>query len=166
MATVCASELPSNALLLKYAAPAGYADCYVTEVAGVVSHDAFVRAFYTSPLFRVERAILKWFASRPSTDQDAHALASGTRDKFAAWHVEARSENQLLLADFSGRTRSWFMVKVIEGTQGPRTRLYFGSAIVPQVNQSTGRKSLGPVFSALLGFHKLYSRALLRAASG
>jgi hypothetical protein len=165
MTTVCASKLPSDALLLKYAAPVAYSDCYVAEVAGMVSHETFVRAFYTSPLFRIERAILKWCASRPSTDKDASALAAGASDKFAAWRVEDRSENQLLLVDFTGRTRSWFMVKTAEGSPGQGTLLYFGSAVVPRVDKTTGEKSMGPVFKALLGFHRVYSRALLRAAS-
>jgi hypothetical protein len=165
MTTVTASDLPSTALLRKYAAPVGYADCYVTEVRGVVSHEAFVRAFYTTPLFRLERAILKWFASRPSTDEDAMALASGAGDKFAAWRVEGRSEDQILLADHTGRTRSWLMVRATRSAQGQRTLLYFGSAVIPRVNKETGEKSMGPAFTALLGFHRLYSRALLRAAS-
>ena len=166
MTIVRASELPSTALLQKYAGPAGYADCYVTEVAGVVSHTAFVRAFYTTPLFRVERSLLKWFASRPSTDEDVDALASGNSDRFAAWRVEGRSENQILLADFTDRTRSWLMVHANQSAQGPRTRLYFGSAVVPKVNKHTDEKSIGPAFNVLLSFHKLYSRSLLRAARG
>jgi hypothetical protein len=44
------------------------------------------------------------------------------------------------------------------------TRLYLGSAVVPVVSRSTGPSSIGFLFKALLGFHKLYSRALLGAA--
>jgi len=44
------------------------------------------------------------------------------------------------------------------------TRLYFGSAVVPRRSARSGREGLGPLFSSLLGFHKLYSRLLLRAA--
>ena len=44
------------------------------------------------------------------------------------------------------------------------TRLYFGSAVVPVANKSTGKGKMGFAFKALLGFHKLYSRALLHAA--
>jgi hypothetical protein len=67
--------MPAAAMLQKYAPPVGYTDCYVAEVAGVVSHEAFVRAFYTTPPFRVERFILRWLASRPSTDEQARVLA-------------------------------------------------------------------------------------------
>jgi hypothetical protein len=56
------------------------------------------------------------------------------------------------------------MVAVAENSDFIGTRLYFGSAVVPVHSLKRGRTSLGPVFTALLGFHKLYSRVLLRAA--
>jgi len=140
-------ELPSGALLRRYRVSRAYADCYVAEVAHPVSHAEFVEAFYTTAVFRLERLILRLLVSRPSTDAEARELARGERSSFAAWTVEGRTENQLLLRDLTGRTRSWLMVS--------GTRLYFGSAIT----------SLGPMFRALLGFHKLYSRVLLWAAA-
>lgn len=123
----------------------------------MVSHAEFVEAFYTSGLFKTERFILSWVVSAPSTDQEARELALGKREAFAAWHVEARNQNQILMA--AGRTRSWLMVCPADGC----TRLYFGSAVVRK-NLRAGPGSLDPGFSALLGFHKWYSRALLRAA--
>ena len=63
----------------------------------------------------------------------------------------------------TGRTRSWLMA-VPQGDGGPVTRLYFGSAVVPVRDRKSGRMRLGLTFTALLGFHKLYSRALLSAA--
>ena len=44
------------------------------------------------------------------------------------------------------------------------TRLFFGSAVVPIVDRHSGQASMGFAFRVLLGFHKLYSRVLLRAA--
>jgi hypothetical protein len=44
------------------------------------------------------------------------------------------------------------------------TRLYFGSAVVPVVDETSGQARMGLAFKALLGFHRLYSRALLSAA--
>ena len=152
--------IPAAALLRRYQDGDGYADCFVTEVEGEVSQAEFIEAFYTTPLFKVERAILKWFASRPSTDLDAKALAGGRASTFAAWRVEDRSADQLLLADFTGRTRSWLMA----APAGGRTRLHFGSAVTPVTNARTGRRGMGASFRALLGFHKLYSRLLLRSA--
>jgi hypothetical protein len=42
--------------------------------------------------------------------------------------------------------------------------LYFGSAVVP-VRGKSGRPAMGRQYRALLGFHKLYSQLLLRAAA-
>ena len=45
------------------------------------------------------------------------------------------------------------------------THLYFGSAVAAGiVDKQSGQAALGFTFEALLGFHKLYSRALLSAA--
>lgn len=158
-------ELPQTALLRRYKDGCAYADCYVTEVAGAYSQAAFVEAFYTTALFKVERVILRWLAARPSTDVEAKQLAEGRIAAFAAWRVEGRHPDQVLLADFTGRTRSWLMVAPVPGAGADvRTRLYFGSAVVPRRHATSGRPSMGISFHALLGFHRLYSRLLLRAA--
>jgi hypothetical protein len=160
-----ACELPAGSLLLAYRRGGAFADCYVAQVPGAVSHADFVEAFYTSPVFRLERAILR-LAGWPASDADARELADGCREAFAAWTVEGRAERQLLLADMTGRTRSWLMTAPVDA--GPAgaggTRLYFGSAVVPRRRAPAGPLELGLAFRALLGFHKLYSRALLRAA--
>ena len=151
---------PDEALLARYSAQDGcYTDCFAVDVPGVVSFEAYVAAFYTTWLFKLERAILKLAVKRPSTDAQAVELAAGRRDSFAAWDVEARAEDQLLMCDLAGRTRSWLMVAPADGG----TRLYFGSAVVP-VTGKDGKPTLGFGFSALLGFHKLYSKALLWSA--
>jgi hypothetical protein len=160
MATINPCPLPPAALLLSYQGDGMYADCYSTDVAASVSHAEFVEAFYTTRTFAVERLILKLFAGKPSTHVDAKALAEGKTEKYAAWTVEGRAPDQLLLADLTGRTRSWLMV----APQGTGTRLYFGSAVVPRRDPKTGQSSMGGMFSALLGFHRLYSRVLLSAA--
>ena len=157
-------SLPGDALLNAYRTSGAYTDCYATDIDGSVSHQQFVTAFYTTPLFKLERVILKWAVSRPSTDTDAQQLAAGAVDTFAAWHVEKRSENQLLMCDLHGRTRSWLMVAPLKTDRGPATRLYFGSAVVPVKSASTDTPTLGFGFRALLGFHKMYSKALLSAA--
>jgi len=154
--------LPPAALLKRYVAAGAYVDCFVVEVARPVACAQYVEAFYTTAVFKLERAILRTFVSRPSTDAEARQLARGERTAFAAWTVEARSHDQLLLADVSGRTRSWLMVAP---SGNGKTLLYFGSAVIPARDRTTGRASLGTVFGALLGFHKLYSRVLLYSAS-
>ncbi len=164
MSPIRRCDLPADALLQRHAGAGGHADCYAVDVAGRVSHAAFVEAFYTTWVFKLERWILRWFASRPSTDAQARQLADGTRDSFAAWSVEARAADQLLLADFTGRTKSWLMVAAAGSAASPGTRLYFGSAVVPVRSRRAGWTRMGWVFRALLGFHQLYSRVLLGAA--
>ena len=155
-------EIPPDTLLAGYVRAGTYVDCYVTQVERPVSHSEYVEAFYTTALFKVERLILRWLVARPSSDLDAKRLASDGAQTFAAWKVESRGKDQLLLADFSGRTRSWLMVTPSES--GASTRLYFGSAVVPRLRAGSEQGTLGWSFTSLLGFHKLYSRALLRAA--
>ena len=158
------SAVPQHALLGRYAHGGAYTDCYFTEVAGSVSHAEYVEAFYTTAVFRLERALLAWLVSKPSSDAQARQLAAGELNAFAAWRVEERSVDQLLMCDFKGHTRSWLMVAPVQSAGAPTTRLYFGSAVVPIVDKASGQERLGFVFRALLGFHKLYSRVLLRAA--
>ncbi|MEO7409816.1 MAG: hypothetical protein ABIU10_00645 [Sphingomicrobium sp.] len=156
----------ANALHSHYAASGGHADCYAADVPAPVSLADFVYAFYTSPLFRLERWILAVVLGKPSTDAEAKAVAAGDApfDRhgakgcdtavFAAWTVEARTDDQLLTCDYQGRTRSWFMVQ-----PGEPTRVYFGTAIAA----SRGGR-IPFAFRALMPFHRLYSRALLWSA--
>lgn len=164
MASIEKLALPADALLARYIRPNYYTDCYSTVIAADVSHADFVNAFYTTCLFRLERFILTFAVKKPSTDADVASLANGTASRFAAWTVEARAENQLLLCDFRGRTRSWLMIAPESEYEISGTRLYFGSAVVPVRDDESDAESVGWAFTALLGFHKLYSRALLYSA--
>jgi hypothetical protein len=166
MPAVRPCPVPQDSLLHAYQRGTGFADCYVAGVAGAVSQAAFVEAFYTSGLFKVERTLLQHLASRPATDAEARLLAQGQARRFSAWQVEGQSDGELLLADLSGRTCSWLRASAIESpTQTPRTRLYFGSAVVPRQHGGAAQPGMGWPFHALLGFHRLYSRLLLQAAS-
>lgn len=166
MSTLQVCELPEQALLRPYKLRGAYTDCYAMDLPSAVPHADYVEAFYTTALFKVERQVLAWFAARPSTDLQARQLARGEVDQFAAWHVEGRDANQLLLCDFLGRTRSWLMSVPIDGGPSPGTRLYFGSAVVPKsIDPKSGKPAFGLAFRALTGFHHLYSQALLRAAA-
>ena len=158
------TAMPGDALLAQYTRSGAYTDCYSIAVPGHVAHAEYVEAFYTSRVFKLERLILKWLVSKPSTDAEARELAAGARERFAAWAVEGRLANQLLMCDYLSRTRSWLMVAACGSDAAPATRLFFGSAIVPVVDKATGQLALGSPFQALLGFHKLYSRVLLRSA--
>ena len=153
-------SIPEKALHARYAAEGAYLDCYVTDIEHPATLAEFITAFYTSWLFKLERSILAWAVNKPSSDAEANELARGQRTAFAAWTHEARAENQLLLCDFQGHTRSWLMVS----SQPAGTRLYFGSVVTPRRDQRTGRLEMARSYRLLIGFHKLYSRALLAAA--
>ena len=146
-----------NTLLESYLTRGAYVDAYTTELPGQVTLPEYLFAFYTTPLFKLERMILKLVISRPSTDAQARAIAEGKIDQFAAWTVEARREDEILMCDLVERTRSWFMVVPAKDA---RTRLYFGSAVVP----AAGKARLEFGFRALLRFHQFYSVLLLWSA--
>ena len=170
MFSINACPMPESALLNEYRnrSPSedaeAYTDCYTVDIDGAVVLSEFVFSFYTTLVFKLERAILKHLAAKPSSDYEAKQLSDGSIDAFAAWTVEQRTEEQLLMRDYRGRTRSWFMVSPIVATGQPRTLLFFGSAVVPVENRKTGKLEIGSGFSLLLGFHKLYSKILLYSA--
>jgi hypothetical protein len=161
MPPVRPDELPDDSFLRTYRRDGHYADCWSLTLPAAISQAQYVEAFYTTWLFRLERWLLRWLVARPSTDAQAAQLARGEREGFAAWSVERRGESQLLMCDFQGATRSWLMSVPAPGG----TKLYFGSAVVPRRDARSGELRLGRAYSLLLGIHKLYSRALLAAAS-
>jgi hypothetical protein len=157
--SVVATPLPETALLQRYVDSGDYTDCFATQIPADSSLPEYVQAFYTTPLFKAERFILHWLASLPSTDDGARQLAFAERDAFAAWTVEERSEDQLLMIDVRRRTGSWFM----HAARGPGSRLYFGSVVFRQNKTPAGRE-MRSTFRSLLGIHRFYSRALLSSA--
>ena len=159
------AQLPQASLLLALRRSGSFVDCYTVQVPLPVAQAQFVEAFYTTPLFKAERAVLRLFARSPSTDQDARNLAEGTTDTFAVWRVAQRTNEQLLLTDRTGRTSSWLMALPDSAESGRTTSLFFGSAVTGRTDASTGKQAVGPVFRALLGLHDVYSRRLLEAAA-
>ena len=157
MPSISAQPLPEDALLQRYNDGSGhYTDCFTAQLSQKISLPQYVEAFYTAPLFRAERVILRYTVKRPSTDQDATDVAQAKTTSFAAWDVEDRTENQLLMCDFAQKTRSWFMARdTEEGTQ-----LFFGSAVT--LDPNTGK--LGALVEATTWLHVIYSRALLKGA--
>lgn len=159
---VVEAPLPPGALLARYEGGGGYTDAFVVTIPGRVTQAAFVAAFYTTALFKLERLVLAVLVSRPSTDEEARRLANGESERFAAWTVEAREPGQILLCDFMGSTRSWLMsVEGAANAPGAKTRLWFGTALVPR----KGAAGPGAGFRAMVPIHRLYARALLKAAA-
>jgi hypothetical protein len=153
---VRSAELPAGVLLDRYRQSGQFTDCRAVEVAGSVTLGEFISAFYNSAAFRPERWLLGLLLRRGANAADVASLSAGTTERFAAWTVEARLPDQLLLCDFQSKTRSWLMVEPLP--QG--ARLWFGSAVV------TSRSRFDAfVFRALLGFHAGYSYVLLRSAA-
>ena len=153
------TTLPTSALLSRYAFEDNgtelphYTDCFVTSTSASVDLRTYVYAFYTTPLFRSERLVLRLLGMR-SRDEDITDVLDGRRSSFAAWTVEDRTDTELLMCDVNARTRSWF--KVDPDATG--TRLYFGSAVTADGNELPGS------YRALLKLHRFYSRRLLMAA--
>lgn len=166
MLDISESSLPDGALLARYHGEesghgaSAYVDCFTTRLNRHVSISEFVATFYQTWLFRLERFILASLAGVRSTDEDAIAVAEGHADGFAAWDVEARAEDQLLLSDLNGRTRSWFRVE----QAGTGTQLFFGSAVLPVVDAETGEARVTRTYRWLLDFHRFYSVLLLASA--
>lgn len=160
MPTIENRALPPQSLLRRYAASGAYTDCYTTAIARPLALPAYVEAFYRGAAIRLERQLIGWLMGWPSTDEDVRRLAHGEAERFSAWRVEDRRDDQLLLSDVSGRTRSWLMCRPDDGG----TRLFFGSAVVPRTDPTTGEPAMGRLFKPMLGFHRLYSRLLLSAA--
>jgi len=162
MPVIALDTPPANSLLQAYRDRRAYTDAYCLVLPRAVSLSEYIEAFYTTWLFKLERHILSILVAKPSSDDQAVALARGDRTRFAAWSVEARETDQIVMRDYLGKTCSWLMCE--PQTDGA-TRLYFGSAIVPARIRSYGRVDLGLPFHLMLGFHRSYSRALLRAAA-
>ena len=137
-----------------------YGDCFTIEVDRAVTLTQWVFAFYTSPLFRIERFILRVLAKAPSNDLQAEDVASGRRETFAIWVVGARTKDQLLMCDRYGKTRTWFR-SVPQASGG--TMLQFGSAVAARTRPD-GATGMSGGFKLLLEAHKIYSRALIGAA--
>lgn len=153
------SELPTDALLARYAVDDDgnplphYTDCFSTTIAGHVDLAEYVYAFYTTPLFRSERLVLRLLGIG-SSDADITAFLEGRQNNFAAWTVEDRTDRELLMCDINARTRSWFSVEHVEAG----TKLYFGSAVTAEGDRPPGG------YRVLLKLHRVYSRRLLAAA--
>ena len=155
------AELPQDALLQKYHLLNAFTDCYTTTIESSVDFNSYVSAFYSTKLFRMERFILKWVVNKPSSDQQLKNLVNDSSNEFAAWTVEARDEDQILMCDFQSRTRSWLKIEPLSDG----TRLYFGSAVTSIRKDDRGNYKKDKIFSLLSIFHHWYSKALLKSAA-
>lgn len=149
MIRIEAIDLPVSSVLAQGAAVGDYLDCFAVQQRRAIGLGEFVAAFYATPLFRLERAVLALVLKRWVRDREVVALAQGA-EQFAVWRVIYRDADQILREDRSGATRSWLAVE--------DHRLLFGSG----VRARGGQLSLS--VRLLLPLHRAYARALLRAA--
>ena len=165
--SISREPLPEDALLNTYSGSVhperwgAYGDCFSVTIDRSVNLAEFVFSFYTSPVFQIERWLLRVFVGTPSNNAAARALADGAATSFAVWYVGRRTPTQLLMCDRYERTRSWFRV-VPEGCES--TRLQFGTAVAANHDDRTGTARLGGGLRILMLFHVLYSKVLLYAA--
>lgn len=164
MPAVNAEKLPANALSARYADAGAFTDCYYIDIPRPVSLQEYILAFYTTPIFKIERLILALFARTPANENDAVELSKDNSNRFSIWTVESRLAEQILLCDFSNKTRSWLMLVPLKGNEQNYTRLYFGSVVIPSGVSKNGKPSFGILFHLLGGFHQIYSRVLLKSA--
>ena len=167
MFSITQDAVPADALLKTYQGgprPEGWresGDCFAVSVDRVIPLAAFVFAFYTSRVFRIERLILGLLAGAPSTDTEARRLADGSGTSFAIWRVGERTATQLLMCDRYERTRSWFRVVPLKDG---KTLLQFGSAVASNGGPRAAASARRTLFRLLLKFHVVYSQILLNAA--
>lgn len=161
MTKVTEVPVPEDSLLAGFGNDADYRDCFIRDVPGDVSLEAYLERFYCSRAFLPERLVLKALG-KPASSADAHALAAGKTERFGVWQVAGRREarssggtvahsrTEALLNSKPTGTASWFAVEPVD----TGTRLYFGSW-VGSINDSG--------WNALLRPHLWYSQELLAA---
>ena len=160
-----ATQIPQECLLRAYELTDGcYTDCYQIDVDGPPDFQRYIRLFFDTWIFRLERRILALSGQKFATTEDVEALACGEIDRFAAWRVEKRTANELLMTAQKGRIRTWLYLPA-DRNDLDKTRLMFGSAVLPVETGDASKKRLGWVIRFLLPFHRFYSRLLLKAAA-
>jgi hypothetical protein len=170
MLNISRIEVPDWSLLKTYRAPKNpeawdyYQDCFTAKVDRSVALSEYIEAFYTGTAFRMERWILRFAVNKPSTDTDVRALAAGTATTFSAWRLLQRTDLQILLEDFQGRTRSWLAVLPAPQTIDGLTVLHFGSGIAATQASASAAPVMPRGFRWLSSFHVRYSEVLLHAA--
>lgn len=162
MLSVRKSEIPATALAQSYLeATMTRVDCYKISTPDQLSLEDFVGQFYRGRLFRFERIMIKIVTGHASSEAQLKALLAGESKTFSAWTESARTDSQLIMCDYQGRTCSWFMVEPNE----TGTDLYFGTILKPTNYFKRGEWLSKPIFTAFLPIHGLYSRLLLSQAA-
>lgn len=152
-----------------------YADAFCVRVAAPSATAApgalFARAFFGSPVFRVERALLAALGFRGPTDAELSSMAFDApgRDRVAAFTLAASTVaadgSSELLFRWAVHGRTWLAVRVLEGNA--ELELLFGSALldVPSRGRGGASRALALGWAAVQPAHALFSRLLLAEAA-
>ncbi|MEO0665459.1 MAG: hypothetical protein AAFY97_06945 [Pseudomonadota bacterium] len=145
------SAIPDGSLIARYKGQGNHVDAYVASTARYVDLPTYIAAFFSTSVFRAERLLLSISGKQSSDDQVAD-LAAGRGEHIAAWKVEERSANELLLEATGTPIRTWLAV------EPDGTALWFGSVVL-------AKKGRIPLLArVMMPGHALYSRILLSAA--
>jgi len=162
MLLVQSGTLPKDSLLRTYEVLEGcHCDCFYVDAQGDADLSSYIAAFFGTWVFQLELKVLSIFGLNRDDAEQIQRLAENRADRMAAWHVEKRSERELLLAVGDGPIRTWLRIE--PAGQGA-VRMYFGSAMLPIATDTQGRPRQGRMARLALPLHKIYSRVLLGAA--
>ncbi|MEY3136794.1 MAG: hypothetical protein RL580_526, partial [Pseudomonadota bacterium] len=67
--------VPADTLLHQLRQAGYFTDCFTTVVPRAVTLPQFVEAFFTTPLFKAERLVLRLLLRQRTTDRQAYELA-------------------------------------------------------------------------------------------
>ncbi|KAK9711516.1 hypothetical protein K7432_007776 [Basidiobolus ranarum] len=185
------SSVPSWSLLQTLKSPSGdgdqiYRDCFSIRVpksqlslpTSPADQEAllvkYVGAFYTSPVFKLERFLINLFSksspeTQPETDQDILSKEFQLGDTVASnsYTVTTRDPNQMELK-FSLQKgvidgSSWLAIEEPQAHEGAYT-FWFGTAIYPADKELPDFDSRFKSNNMEVRFHKIYSRVLIDMA--
>ncbi|MEP5730432.1 MAG: hypothetical protein ABJL67_13810 [Sulfitobacter sp.] len=159
------SKVPPESGFAKYVdLPGAYFDCYAVEVEGDITLKTYANTFFDTWLFRLEILILRLFGTANTEPKDREKLADGRSDRFGVWHVDVRTEREMVLNVGHGPIRTWLWVQPVD-TDLSKSLLLFGSAVLPTCASKDDEPRLDFVTRALIPVHRLYSVLLLRATA-
>ncbi|MFT6557059.1 hypothetical protein [Sneathiella sp.] len=157
------TNIPDSSYMQVYdKTPGCQTDAFCFKVDFSVSLEHFIHAFFDSPIFRLERLLIRILTRKQAGLIQVKKLASGTEKTFAVWQVAKRSNREILMKVGTGPIRSWLAAYP---DQEGRTSLYFGSAVLPTKGGKNGSQQVGFLFQATAWFHEFYSRLLLQSAA-
>eukprot|EP00045_Choanoeca_perplexa_P002911 m.27622 g.27622 ORF g.27622 m.27622 type:complete len:189 (-) comp11764_c0_seq1:101-667(-) len=148
-----------NGSFLKSMKDEGYnCDTFVLPLPNAPPADLnkYIRAFFSSPVFQLERYVLQYAAGISIEDQDIRKCGFEVGDKLGVWGVTERCDNEALALWSQGSTDgcSWWR---LEHTREGDPVLMFGSGIRTNNASKAYRLAMVPLTQG----HYLYSRILL-----